>query len=76
MTCYGITNGRTWTQEVYETASRDAGRRTRQLRKAGYVANSFPMGSQATPVGTIKLTMVTIQNPDDNTPMPENVERL
>ena len=36
MRCYGQVNQGLWCQEHYETTSRDAGRRARQLRKAGY----------------------------------------
>jgi len=58
--CYGQYASPNIVQEVYETASRDAGRRVRQLRKAGFQAVSSPMGPQVTPVGVVKLTMVTI----------------
>jgi hypothetical protein len=61
MTCYGQVNQGSWCQETYETKSRDAGRRTRQLRKAGYEATSSSIGFQVTRVGSVKLTMVTIQ---------------
>lgn len=36
ITCYGRVVGRNFTQEWYETASRHAGRRARQLRKLGH----------------------------------------
>jgi hypothetical protein len=52
----------TWTQETYESASRDAGRRTRQLRKLGFTARSSAMGEQITDMGRIKLTMVNIDH--------------
>lgn len=61
-TCYGQTNHGAWCQESYETASRDAGRRARQLRKLGYTVHTFPMGPQVTPMGTVKLTMVDIRS--------------
>ena len=61
MNCYGQTNGYEWTQESYETASRDAGRRARQLRKAGYRVAVSPQGMQVTPVGLVNMTMVDIR---------------
>lgn len=60
MICYLQVNTGHWCQEAYETASRDTGRRVRQLRRAGYNAVSSPMGLQVTRVGTVKLTIVTI----------------
>ena len=61
ITCYGQTNGFDWSQEWYESASRDAGRRARQLRKAGYRAVVCDAGMQVTPVGLVKMTMVDIR---------------
>ena len=55
-----VNSGR-WCQESYETASRDAGRRARQLRQAGYLVATQAMGDQVTPVGLIKLTLVDIR---------------
>ena len=60
MKCYGQINQGNWCQETYETASRDAGRRARQLRKSGFQAHAGVMGSQVTSVGMVKLTMLTI----------------
>lgn len=75
ITCYGQTIGNGWAQEVYETASRDAGTRTRELRKAGYRTVTSAMGEQVTGVGRVKLTMVTIFNPDENLPAVK-IERI
>lgn len=61
MLCLTQVNNGNWCQESYETASRDAGKRTRQLRKMGYVANSSPLGMQVTQYGLIKLTMVDVR---------------
>lgn len=61
MTCYTQVNHGAWCQESYETASQDAGRRVRQLRRVGYTATSSPMGPQVTRVGTVRLTMVDIR---------------
>ena len=58
--CYGQVSGPGWTQETYESASRDAGRRVRQLRAAGFHAASGSMGKQVTNVGTVAMTMVHV----------------
>jgi len=78
MRCYGQTNGFEWTQEMYETASRDAGRRARQLRKAGYRATVCPMGFQVTGVGIVRMTMVDIRGTSEQIMSlpPVNVERI
>jgi len=78
MNCYGQINGNGWTQENYETASRDAGRRARQLRKAGYKVIVSAQGSQVTNVGRINMTMVDIHGNFEqmsNLP-PVNIVRL
>ena len=54
-------NQGTWCQETYETSSRDARRRARQLRQAGYQVSVSPIGVQVTDVGLIRLTMVDIR---------------
>jgi ribosomal protein S19E (S16A) len=59
--CYGRVNNGNWAQETYESASRDAGRRVKQLRAAGYVAVSGSLGAQVTSVGVVKLTQVDIR---------------
>jgi len=58
---YSQTNTGRWCQETYDTASRHAGIRSRQLRKAGYKAHSSAMGPQVTGVGLVKLTLVSIE---------------
>ena len=60
MTCYGITGNADWCQEVYETASKDAGRRARELRKLGYDVRVGGLGWQVTRVGRVKMTLVHI----------------
>ena len=62
MACCGQVGNGLWCQETYETATKDAGRRVRQLKAAGYIAVSAPMGMQVTPLGLIKLTMVDIRH--------------
>jgi hypothetical protein len=71
VTCYGRTVGRGWVQEWYETASRDAGRRTRELRKLGFEARSSAMGSQVTSVGHVKMTLVDVRFDTAGEPPPE-----
>ena len=61
MICYSQVNAGHWCQEHYDSASRDAGRRVRQLRKAGWAARSVPLGVQVTPVGRVRMTMVDIR---------------
>ena len=82
MTCYGQYSGWTangpWTQESYESASRDASRRVRQLKKAGFAAKSFPLGPQVTSVGIVRMTMVDVRGASKSDLPTEgwNLERL
>lgn len=50
-----------WCQETYETASRDAAKRAKQLRELGYHVTVSSLGSQVTPLGSMKLTMVDVR---------------
>lgn len=59
--CLTQVNAGSWCQESYCTMSRDAARRAKALRAAGYQVAVFPMGPQVTPVGTVKLTMVDVR---------------
>lgn len=63
MKCLSQVNNGNWCQETYETASRDAGRRAKQLRAdpRGFIVRVGSMGPQVTSVGTVKLTMVDIR---------------
>lgn len=76
ITCYGQYHSQGATQEWYETASRDAGRRTRELRKAGFRCVSEGMGSQVTPVGRVAMTLVHVWRDDAADLPPVNVVRL
>ncbi len=58
--CNQVNNG-SWCQESYETASRHAAKRAKELRAKGYKVVVFGMGSQVTPLGYLKLTMVDIR---------------
>jgi len=60
-----------WQQENYETASGNARKRARQLRKLGYKVVVSRPETQITPAGRVKLTMLTVLNADDNIPMVE-----
>jgi hypothetical protein len=62
--CLHRSSGRNWAQESYETSSRGAGRRARELRKLGYRVSVSGMGPQITDMGWITLTLVSI----DTTP--------
>jgi hypothetical protein len=73
MKCYGQTRGQGWQQEWYETASRDAGRRARQVFGGGRVVSVGAMGSQVTGVGSVRMTLVTIRGNLDGLPAVEVV---
>ena len=82
MTCYGRVVGRGWVQEWYESASGDARKRAVTLRRWCYgraetaVATS-PMGSQVTPVGVVRMTVVTLYGDDAaDAPIPERIESM
>lgn len=60
MRCYQRVVGRGFVTEWYETASRDAGKRARQLRKLGYTVSVSAMGMQVTPVGRVKMTLLSL----------------
>ena len=60
MTRLSSTNTGRFSQETYETASRNAAKRSRQLRRLGYQVAVGPMGPQVTPLGIVKMTMVHI----------------
>lgn len=63
----------TWHQEWHETAARTATVRARQLRKAGFTVSVGCMGMQVTPVGRVKLTLLTVHDYDRSLPeAPEN----
>ena len=59
-----------WKQEFHETAARTANRRARQLRRAGYQVSVGSMGNQVTPVGVVKMTLLTVHDADDHIPAP------
>ncbi len=58
--CYSQTGTYRWSQEWYETSSRDAQRRARELRALGYIARCASGGFQITEVGRIKMTLISI----------------
>lgn len=51
-----------WKQEWHETAAKTSGPRARQLRKEGFKVTVGSMGMQVTPVGRVKLSLLTIHN--------------
>lgn len=65
ITCYGQINGNGWTQEWYETSTRDAGKRARTLRQLGYRVTVSGQGSQVTSVGRVNMTLVDIRGDYD-----------
>ena len=79
ITCYGLTRGPDWQQEWYETASRDARRRARELRGLGHTVSVGAMGAQVTRVGRVRMTLLTIHAiacADANIPAPTQIEAL
>ena len=77
MTCYGYTHGGGWVQELYETASKEAGKRARKLRKLGFKVSVGSLGMQVTRVGRVAMTLLTIHNADIRpVPPPEKIEEL
>jgi len=53
--------GRGWLQESYESGDPDMRKRASMLRKLGYRVTTVSMGSQVTPVGTVKMTMLDVR---------------
>ncbi len=76
MICYQRLETRFGVQECYETASRDAGKRAKELRKLGFTVSVSSMGSQVTNVGTVRLTSLTVILPQMDVPKPERMERI
>ena len=76
--CCGRVNQGRWCQETYETASRDAGRRAKELRNLGYEVSVAPLGMQVTPLGLLKLTIVSIRGGanEDTCSLPHTVEMV
>ena len=65
-------------QEAYETSSRHAGRRARELRKAGFTVFVEGMGPQVTCDGLINMTLLSVYqyNPDRLKVPPVKIVRL
>jgi hypothetical protein len=75
--CYGQTFFRGFVQEFYETASKHAGIRARNLRKAGFNVRTAPLGYQVTSVGAVKMTLLNAYGEIDIDNLPAvRVERL
>ncbi|OGR25920.1 MAG: hypothetical protein A2139_14285 [Desulfobacca sp. RBG_16_60_12] len=75
--CLGRVGSYGWTQETYETATKHAGMRARELRKLGYRVTVSPLGMQVTKLGLLRLTMVDVRHPDGNVPpYPEKLEMI
>jgi hypothetical protein len=77
MICYLLIRGRNFQQEHYETASCDARKRVRELRKAGFTVTVSALGTQITSVGKVKMTLLSIHNLGDaEIPAPERMGSL
>jgi hypothetical protein len=55
-------------QETYETTSKHAGIRARELRKAGFRVSTCALGSQVTNVGLVKMTLLDAAGNIDSLP--------
>jgi hypothetical protein len=64
-----------YVQESYETASKHAAIRARELRNAGYRVAIAGMGNQVTGVGLVKLSLLTAVGDMENLP-PVKIERI
>lgn len=74
--CYGrVCSRANHAQEWYETASRDAGQRAKELRAQGFRVYVSGMGPQVTGVGVVKMTLVTVDG-DREVPAPARLERM
>jgi hypothetical protein len=62
-------------QESYETASKHAGIRARELRKAGFRVATSAMGPQVTNVGVVNMTLLDAFGDMDTLP-PVQLERI
>jgi len=60
MTAMQVINSGRFCQESYETASGDAKKRGTELRKLGYDVTVGSIGPQVTPLGVIRITLVTV----------------
>jgi len=77
--CYNQVNRGDWCQEIYDTQSRNAGRRARLLRRAGYDVRVQALGPQITRVGRVKMTILHITpgtHQDTYDLPPVKIERL
>jgi hypothetical protein len=75
--CYGVVRGWDWQQEHYETASRDAGRRARGLRRLGFRVSVAPLGPQVTRAGVVRMSMLTVYHLNgSDVPAPDSVVQL
>ena len=74
--CYGQTIARHSVQEWYCTKSGDARRRAKVLRKLGMVVHVEGFGEQVTPVGRIRMTLVSIYGRGDDDLPPVRLELM
>ncbi len=76
--CYGIIRSLSCQQEWYETAARTASRRAAELRRQGFRVVVSPMGFQVTPVGTLKMSLLSVLGltPAQAVPAPARIDRF
>lgn len=72
----GQVNQGAWCQETYDTASRDAGRRARQLRRLGYDVRVSSLGPQVTQYGIVRCSLVDVRpgTRADTSGLPEAID--
>ncbi len=68
VTCYGQTIGHNWVQEWYETWSRHARKRAKQLRDSGFYVAVSPGSMQVTDVGRVKMSLLSAYGDPNNLP--------
>ena len=61
MICSLQVNTGNWCQESYESSTRDADRRAKQLRLLGYVVHVMGLGLQVTALGSIRMSIVDVR---------------
>lgn len=74
--CYGVIRTANSQQEHYESSTRHAGLRAKELRKLGFDVSVSSLGPQVTNVGVVRMTMITIKQDGRDIPEPSRVERI
>ena len=70
---FNAVHGRGWIQEWYQTGEAQIKQRATDLRRRGYRVTVSPMGSQATQLGTMKMSLLDIRPGSSGDPDLEQV---